>query len=101
MRVDVLFTFITPPRGTATDCLDDTICYFQTVQRIQAYGLQKEFHLIEHLAYDIYTIIVEGLAGAETLLEKLTVTVHKVAPPIPGVHGGVSFTYGGPGAEEK
>ena len=81
--------FKTPPIATKTDKLEDTVCYLQIVQSIKKLCHNKRFNLIESLAYDVYnTIILNHNTEAK-------VTVHKLSPPVPGIHGGVMFTYSG------
>lgn len=88
-------TFSSPPLGTLTDQLDDTVCYSILVQTIQILCQNKRFNLIEHLSYAVYQAIMVLLKASSQKLATLKVTVHKIAPPVPGVHGGVIFTYAG------
>ncbi|MBR9983165.1 MAG: dihydroneopterin aldolase [Wolbachia endosymbiont of Homalodisca vitripennis] len=93
VSIDVDFTFKSPPSGLTTDQLKDTICYLEVVQNIQSLVQGKQFNLIEHLTHEIYRAINNLLLRKEHIISSVRVTTHKIAPPVPGVHGGVFFTY--------
>jgi len=93
VSIDVDFTFKSPPSGLTTDQLKDTICYLEVVQNIQSLVQGKQFNLIEHLTHEIYRAINNLLLRKKRIISSVRVTTHKIAPPVPGVHGGVFFTY--------
>ncbi|MGL9718159.1 MAG: dihydroneopterin aldolase [Wolbachia sp.] len=93
VSIDVDFTFKSPPLGLTTDQLEDTICYLKVVQNIQSLVQSKQFNLIEHLTHDIYITISNLVMKKKHIVSSIKVTTHKVAPPVPGMHGGVLFTY--------
>ncbi|WP_341821053.1 dihydroneopterin aldolase [Wolbachia endosymbiont (group A) of Myopa testacea] len=93
VSVNIDFNFKSPPLGLTTDRLEDTICYLEVVQSIQSLVQSKQFNLIEHLTHDIYRAINNLLVQKKHIISSIRVTAHKVAPPVPGVHGGVLFTY--------
>nr|WP_245970164.1 dihydroneopterin aldolase [Wolbachia endosymbiont of Bemisia tabaci] len=93
VSIDVDFTFKSPPSGLTTDQLKDTICYLEVVQNIQSLVQGKQFNLIEHLTHEIYRSINNLLLRKKHIISSVKVTTHKTAPPVPGVHGGVFFTY--------
>ncbi|MCA7010212.1 dihydroneopterin aldolase [Wolbachia endosymbiont of Tribolium confusum] len=93
VSIDVDFTFKSPPSGLTTDQLKDTICYLEVVQNIQSLVQGKQFNLIEHLTHEIYRAINNILLRKKHIISSVKVTTHKTAPPVPGVHGGVFFTY--------
>ncbi|WP_353278619.1 dihydroneopterin aldolase [Wolbachia endosymbiont (group B) of Longitarsus flavicornis] len=93
VSIDVDFTFKSPPLGLTTDQLKDTICYFEVVKNIQSLVQSKQFNLIEHLTHEIYRAINNLLLRKKHIISSVRVTTHKIAPPVPGVHGGVFFTY--------
>ncbi|QJT94555.1 dihydroneopterin aldolase [Wolbachia endosymbiont of Diaphorina citri] len=93
VSIDVDFTFKSPPSGITTDQLKDTICYLEVVQSIQSLVQGKQFNLIEHLTHEIYRAINNLLLRKKHIISSVRVTTHKIAPPVPGVHGGVFFTY--------
>jgi dihydroneopterin aldolase len=53
----------------------------------------KSFKLIEHLACLIYEILYQDLNSKNYMNTKMSVTIIKKSPPVPGIYGGVSFTY--------
>jgi dihydroneopterin aldolase len=93
VSVNIDFTFKSSPLGLTTDRLEDTICYLEVVQSIQSLVQSKQFNLIEHLTHDIYRAINNLLVQKKHIISSIRVTTHKVAPPVPGVHGGVLFTH--------
>ncbi|ACN95595.1 dihydroneopterin aldolase [Wolbachia endosymbiont of Carposina sasakii] len=93
VSVNIDFTFKSPPLGLTTDRLEDTICYLEVVQSIQSLVQSKQFNLIEHLTHDIYRTINNLVMQKKLIISSIGVTIHKVAPPVPSVHGGVFFTY--------
>ena len=93
VSIDVDFTFKSPPSGLTTDQLKDTICYLEVVQNIQSLVQGKQFNLIEHLTHEIYRAINNLLLRKKHIISSVRVTTHKIAPPVPGVHGGAFFTY--------
>lgn len=93
VSIDVDFTFKSPPSGLTTDQLKDTICYLEVVQNIQSLVQGKQFNLIEHLTHEIYGAINNLLLRKKHIISSVKVTTHKTAPPVPGVRGGVFFTY--------
>lgn len=80
------------PVSCETDDLSDTVCYAELTSLITAACEQKTYKLIEHLAYDIYTLI-----KARHTLE-CQVTVSK-KPPIANLQGGAAFVCGDWGGE--
>ncbi|WP_250296559.1 dihydroneopterin aldolase [Wolbachia endosymbiont of Oedothorax gibbosus] len=93
VSIDVGFTFKSPPLGLTTDQLKDTLCYLEVVRNIQYFVQGKQFNLIEHLTHGIHRMINDFLLQKKHTISSIRVTTHKVTPPVPGVHGGVFFTY--------
>ncbi|MFJ5423528.1 dihydroneopterin aldolase [Wolbachia endosymbiont of Drosophila barbarae] len=93
VSIDIGFTFKSPPLGLTTDQLKDTLCYLEVVRNIQYFVQGKQFNLIEHLTHEIYRMINDFLLQKKHIISSIRVTTHKTAPPVPGVHGGVFFTY--------
>jgi dihydroneopterin aldolase len=89
---NIKISFKTPPNGITTDQLDDTVCYLEITKKIQSLCQGRRFNLIEHLAYEAKNTITKHLENNHNINE-LQIAVHKIAPPVPGVHGGVTFTY--------
>ncbi|WP_375604203.1 dihydroneopterin aldolase [Wolbachia endosymbiont of Anurida maritima] len=93
VSIDIDLTFKSPPSGLTTDQLKDTLCYLEVVRNIQYFVQGKQFNLIEHLTHEIYRAINNLLLRKKHIISSVKVTTHKTAPPVPGVHGGVFFTY--------
>ncbi|HQS84188.1 MAG: dihydroneopterin aldolase [Alphaproteobacteria bacterium 16-39-46] len=90
---NIELTFKYPPKGLLTDKLDDTVCYLACVQKIDALCQSRSFGLIEHLTLQVYEGILLALGDKRKNISQINVTMCKMSAPIPGVHGGVSFTY--------
>lgn len=86
LTIDICFP--KPPIACSTDKLADTICYATLIQRIREQLGEKHFHLVEHLAHDIYQI-VKPLMLDKT---KIIVSITKY-PEVEGLTGGVCFSY--------
>ncbi|QKX01643.1 FolB domain-containing protein [Wolbachia endosymbiont of Cruorifilaria tuberocauda] len=93
VSINVDFAFKSPPLGLITDRLEDTICYLEVVQSIKSLAQSKQFNLIEHFTYDIYVAISNLVTQKMHIISSIRVVTHKVAPPVPDLHGGVTFTY--------
>ncbi len=91
VRVDLTLSFPTPPLAMTTDRLEETVCYAQIVHHLQEAVEEKRFNLIEHLTHTLYDVVRDYLGEHDVSLK---ICVNKMAPPVPGVHGGVSFSYG-------
>ncbi|WP_425364702.1 dihydroneopterin aldolase [Candidatus Tisiphia endosymbiont of Mystacides longicornis] len=85
--------FTTPPKGTITDKLEDTICYLELVQSIKFLCQTKQFNLIEHLTIEVYHAIDKSLFRYRDIVQSVSVTTRKMSPPIQDVHGDIAFTY--------
>jgi dihydroneopterin aldolase len=88
--LDVAIRFGAPPVGCETDELEDTICYAGLIKAAREVCQKREFRLIEKLAREIYhRLRCEVPAGSD-----LWLNVTKLHPPVPGLQGGVSFSFG-------
>ncbi|MDF3048329.1 MAG: dihydroneopterin aldolase [Candidatus Midichloriaceae bacterium] len=90
---DIEVLFKNPPKAIANDCLEDTICYAKLVQEVKAVCAGGRFNLVERLTGDVHASIKNYIANQKCLVESINVTVCKISPPVPDVHGGVFFTY--------
>jgi dihydroneopterin aldolase len=84
----VVIDFATAPDACQSDRLRDTICYAELAALARAYCAEREFRLVERLAAELRDLVRGRLphdAG-------LALTVTKLAPPVPGLAGGVRFT---------
>ena len=90
VRVSVELRFDHSPRASTSDNLGDTICYAVLSKALREQLKEREYHLVEKMAADFYEVlkgIVEGRA-------KISLSVHKVRPPIEGLLGGVEYQVG-------
>ena len=87
LELDATLRFAAPPTACRSDRLDDTVCYAELAEVAQALAASREYHLVEHLGHELYTAIRRRLSD-DTQVE---LSVRKVAPPIAGLRGGVSF----------
>lgn len=92
VSIDIKFIFSDEPKAVDTDDINDALCYLQTAKRIQSLLENKHFNLIEHLAKYIHQGL-NDFAKAKFSLDEIRLKVTKVNPPVPGIHGGVSFYY--------
>ena len=92
---NIELSFKTPPEGIRTDDLNDTVCYLEITKKIQDLCQSKRFNLIEHLVHEVRQETISLLNDKPHNIADLKITVHKLAPPVPGVHGGVTFSYAG------
>jgi dihydroneopterin aldolase len=89
VKVDIHIQFTKPPKACTTDILSDTFCYDALNQSIKKNIEKKEFHLLEHLTYEIYSHSKTFLS----VKNKMTVCVTKY-PDAFFKSGGISFSYG-------
>lgn len=89
VRFDLAVRFDELPEGSVTDRLDGTICYAEIAGELRGLCQEREFHLIEHLAYEAYRR-VSRVSGSRALWLKTT----KLRPPVAGLEGGASFELG-------
>lgn len=94
INIDIFFH--TPPTAMVTDNLDDTVCYLSATEAIQSLCASKRFNLIESLVYEIHQTISTALAEKARSVANLKVSLKKVSPPVPGIHGGVFAIYEAP-----
>ncbi|MEI8295515.1 MAG: dihydroneopterin aldolase [Alphaproteobacteria bacterium] len=86
------------PKGSSTDTIEDTVCFATLAQAIKSFCQTKQFHLIEHLGAEVHQVVAKSLGQHIGLVALINVTVHKIAPPVPDLHGGAVFTYCSPPA---
>lgn len=87
LAVSLAINFAMPPKGEATDKIEDTICYEHLCEVIRETTLARPYRLIENLASEIYTAVREELQSGD----KLTLSVSKLHPPIVGLSGGATY----------
>lgn len=86
---DITLRFATPPKGCATDCLDDTHCYDALITLIKEQLATRHFRLLEHLGCELHALIKQALPATT----RVTIRTTK-KPAILNLTGGVSFFYG-------
>lgn len=89
VTLNVYIFFAAPPTGCTTDQLSDTYCYDTLITTIKNGLADRDFRLLEHLTYEIHTIIKSQLPADCKVLINLT-----KKPPILNLKGGVTFSYG-------
>lgn len=87
--LDIEILFFQPPLACTTDDLQDTVCYSTLAQHLKEQISGKYFHLIEHLAQEVYLLVKTRLETNDKVLIQLT-----KYPNIAGLSGGVCFSYG-------
>ena len=84
----LVIDFATAPAACTSDELADTVCYAELAGLAGAYCAAREFRLVERLAFELRDVVRTRLPHDA----RLALTVTKVAPPVPGLSGGVRFT---------
>ena len=89
VRFSVDIGFDKNPKGEISDELRDSVCYAKVCEEIMSVVQGREFNLVEKLAADC----LEQLKNQypENLI---SITTHKVRPPIDNLQGGVVYTCG-------
>lgn len=87
VELEATLRFAATPRACRTDELADTVCYAELAEIARERANAREYRLVEHLGHELYAAFRDRLPD-DTRLE---LVVRKVAPPVPGLLGGVSF----------
>ena len=90
--IDMEFHLAQLPKGCHTDELDDVICYRDIVLDIQKECHDREFKLIERLAYFVAMRSIELAKQHTSDPFDIVIKVTKVHPPVEHIHDGVSFS---------
>ena len=93
VSLNIELYFKSLPEGAKNDRLEDTVCYSDLVQNVKSFCQNRKFNLIEHLTREIYKVVEEPLKQQRSLVAFICVTGHKMLPPVPDIHGGITFTY--------
>ena len=91
LNIELYFKYL--PEGARNDRLGDTVCYAAVVQKVKSFCQNKKFNLIEHLTTEIYKVVEDSLKQNRSVVSFIHVTGHKMSPPVPDIHGGVTFSY--------
>lgn len=92
ISLDISIQFKSQVIATVNDNLESALCYAEVVRRVNELCCDKQFNLIEYLAGEVHRCVSEMV---QLPVEKITVKATKLLPPVPNIHGGVSFTYCG------
>jgi dihydroneopterin aldolase len=87
VELDATLRFAATPLACRTDRLDDAVCYAELAAIARECASAREYRLVEHLGHEIYAACRRRLPDHTSL----SLVVRKVAPPIGGLRGGVSF----------
>ena len=90
---DISINFTRNPNAMLSDKLEDAICYSDATKLIKDNISSKRYNLIESLAFDVHRILADNFNKDEFKDISISVTVNKLSPPVPDIHGSVSFTY--------
>jgi dihydroneopterin aldolase len=90
---NISIDFTKPPMGADTGLLEDTVSYRDLVETVTLHCQGGRFNLIEALAKSVHQKISDSLAPYIHQLQSIEVTLHKISPPVPHVHGGVKWTH--------
>jgi 7,8-dihydroneopterin aldolase/epimerase/oxygenase len=90
VRLSAELRFERAPAAIHSDNLRETVCYADLCEGLRKLCAGREFQVIERLAYESYALVSE-LAGPGVAV---SVSVHKVAPPVKGLKGGTRFRCG-------
>ena len=84
----LVIDFAAAPDACRSDELADTVCYAELASTAREYCAAREFRLVERLAAELRDLVRTRLPDDAGL----ALAVTKVAPPVPGLAGGVRFT---------
>lgn len=93
VSINIELEFKNMPLALDTDNINDTICYLEISKSIQELCKSKHFNLIEHMSMKIHETVSKTLHSNKGLISSIKVSLHKVSPPVPGLHGGVYSVY--------
>jgi len=88
VEIALRIRFADLPAACWTDELADTVCYAELAAALREHCAPREFRLVERLALELAGVVRARLPEGA----RLTLTVVKLAPPVPELVRGVSFT---------
>ena len=88
VEIELRVRFADLPAACWTDELADTVCYAELASLLRAHCAGREFRLVERLALELSGLMRACLPDGA----RLTLTVVKLAPPVPELVRGVRFT---------
>jgi dihydroneopterin aldolase len=69
IEINLTIVFHKLPQGCMTDQLQDTVCYATLIDVIKNFCRTKSFHLVEHLAYQLYKLVKQTITSANIRLQ--------------------------------
>jgi 7,8-dihydroneopterin aldolase/epimerase/oxygenase len=91
VMLSVTVRFALAPAACRSDRLEDTVCGAELCAALSSVCKSGEFALVEHLAERLYAAVRRLVAPSARVRLELT----KLAPPIAGLRGGMSFVIAG------
>jgi len=98
VSLDIEVVFSSMPDAIFTDNIDDTVCYLAISESIQQLCNQTRFNLIEYMSKEVHNSVSKALLSKFGIVSLIKVSLRKVSPPVPGLHGGVFAIYSAPPA---
>lgn len=88
----IYIDFKNVPKGAKTDSIEDTVCYLDIVRAIKECCQSQHFNLIEHLTESVLDLMQIMPIRNRSIISTIKIETCKLAPPVPGVQGGVVCT---------
>ena len=89
VSLSIEMEFPATPNAEKTDHLEDSLCYEEVCETLRNFIKNRQFHLIEKMARDCLSLLQEKYP-----FMRIRLTLHKKAPPVKGLKGGVTYTCG-------
>lgn len=83
--------FLQNLQAVSTDELKDAVDYVVLTNLMKQVALQKYYHLVEHLCYDV-TLKLSDFLKEKGVQGKLSVHLRKIRVPVENLRSGVVFT---------
>lgn len=98
VAVNIELIFGEMPEAIFSDNIEHAACYLVISNAIQDLCKQRRFNLIEHMSFEIHKVVSGAVTDKARAISLIEVSLHKVSPPVPGLHGGVHAIYSAPPA---
>lgn len=89
LEIDIDIDFKMPPKGGENDFIENTVCYDQMIQELNARFKNQSFHLIESVATQIYDLIKAQILECARMYVRV-----KKKPSLVGLAGYLEYGYG-------
>lgn len=77
--------------GCRTDSLHDAVDYVRLTEVMKTVASQKNYKLIEHLNYEVFTALIADIKTKDVSGE-IALTIRKIRVPVENLRSGVEFT---------